>query len=327
MDDKPLVWGETADGRIIPGRDPHHELFHNKPADKRPYIEIIGQDAERSKLAPIYRFWIEKCGMTVDVRCTIPESDDALELMKRRTNNKLWAGANVSGALRKRLARAIPRFPGVEEIDTIFRLTRLPMGTSTQVAGLWEGLKHYMKDADSRANAGLFMGPCQILGADGQAYMLLRHLKEKGLSNFWVYDQDVGKARDLCAEFSLPEERAQPLTSLAPLPTAMWTALNPGGFHFVINNLEPPGADGSDRPPLGPYPPGSLFASMMNDPADARLLRLARDGGLTPLDPVRCLIGSAATNFTLMFMREPPRKHDEELIELLESSASGPLRP
>ena len=152
--------------------------------------------------------------------------------------------------------------------------------------------------------------------------MLLRLLKEKKLANLWIYDPDVEKARQLCREFSLTEERAQPLASLAPMPSAMWGPLNPRGFHLVIDNGSLSERAPRDRPPLGPYPAGSLFAGLATDPPDAGLARTARDGGLLPIDPLRCLIGSAAAGFAMMFLRSPPRKHDDELVEHLRGLAA-----
>ena len=297
-------------------------LFYGHPVGERPYAELIGDPVEQTILSEILRFWIERLGMSVEVRIRNVPLSDVADYIDRSRADRLWRGALVTGSLRQALkshvsllARDTDKLPFV---DTVFRYELgWPGGLITAAAAFWKTLESFLKDA---RDFPLWFAAIQVVGSGPEAFAAAGGLREKQMDNFWFYTTDLDEGRALTRRLELGEERVLPLEALRPLPLAaqMPFAVQTGSPHFLINTTGL-GRDGAGQLPinLDLYPDKTLVYDFVHEPRDTALTRRARERSMMAVNGLPLLIEQAAHAFWFFFLDNPPRKHDDDLIARL----------
>ncbi len=279
-----------------------------------PYAEVIGDPITQSKSPAIHGFWIAHLGLNAAYRAVHVTMGQLADYLDNRRADPDWRGCNVTmphkQAVITLLDRLDPLAARIGAVNTIVREGEQLVGYNTDAGGFLEPL-HY-----ELSQRHLFR-MARVLGTGGAARAIVAALADEGFT-LVLAARDPAKARAMLDELTPKgEHHAIELAHFAD-PTDFPFDDREGCLDLVVNAL-PLGMRG--QPPLAfdwsHAPPGAIAYDIVTDPVDTVFLKVACTARHRTLDGLNMLIGQAALAFERFFGEAPPRRHDDELREML----------
>lgn len=277
-----------------------------------PYAEVIGDPISQSKSPVIHNFWLGKLGIDAEYRACHVRPAELPDYFARRRMDAGWRGCNVTIPHKVAAAGLVdgldPAARRVGAVNTVAVAPRGLTGFNTDIDGIIEAIPSPAHWPEAGGPV-----PVHLIGAGGAARAALVALQQAGYPQVSLFARDTAKARSLLTGLGLDRSRALPLSALSEIHAPDDRAA------CLIVNASPLGMTG--YPPLGirldNYPDDTAVFDMVYAPLETPLLRDARARNMRGIDGLVMLIGQAASAFERFFGDPAPRKHDDELRELL----------
>jgi shikimate dehydrogenase len=277
-----------------------------------PYAEVIGDPISHSKSPLIHKFWLEKTERAGDYRAERVAAGGLSAYFERRRADPYWRGCSITAPLKREAAYLLGDPTGIcswiGAVNCVFRGALGLVPANSDVAGIDAVL----------SSAALEGEKICLIGAGGAATAALCYLIGRRPGAISLVARDPAKAQ-LLRDRAPASARA--MIEVVPLAEAVSAV----GSAALIVNATPMGMDGAPAMAssvldgLAAANAGATAFDMVYAPAETLLLRRARERGLTCIGGLEMLVGQAAPAFETFFGTPAPRKHDRELLELLES--------
>ena len=276
---------------------------------------VIGDPISQSKSPKIHGFWLEKLGVSGEYEHAHVMREGLAEYLRVSKGDARWIGCNVTMPHKQAI------LPLLDQLDP---LAGKLGAVNTVVRGEGGSLTGYNTDADgfleplrTKLDEQHLFRMARILGTGGAARAIIAALANHGFT-LVVAGRNPDKARALLDELAPKgEHHAIHLDHFATKTDFPFDDRE--GCLDLIINASPLGMTGN--PPL-PFdwshaPPGAIAYDIVTSPIDTPLLEAARANGHATISGFAMLIGQAAIAFEKFFGARPPRKYDDELVELL----------
>jgi shikimate dehydrogenase len=282
----------------------------------RLYAEVIGDPIAHSKSPLIHGFWLKKLGIDAEYRATHVTAEGLADYFADRRADPAWCGCNVTMPHKLSVKEFVSGLDRSAEIvgalNCVVKTEGELRGYNTDVDGVAGPLARPENQIGGYPNhVATYM---QIIGAGGAA----RAAATASCTDFEFYNRDVGKAKALAEEFSLPEWFGNGLGAIGPIRNEC-DGLAEQRYSHVVVNATSMGMTGNSPVPidLSTYYPDTIVFDMVYAPLETPLLAKARELGFRTVDGLEMLVGQAAAAFELFFDQPAPREHDQELRALL----------
>jgi len=280
-----------------------------------PIAHVIGDPIAQSKSPVIHGFWLDKLGITGAYEARHVTALDLPEYLAQSREDIAWLGCNVTMPHKRAVIPHLSSMDGKAEavaaVNTVLRQEDgTLLGTNTDIDGFLEPLsaelekQHYFRMA-------------RIIGTGGAARAIVWALSGHGFT-LVLAGRNPEKARAILDELAPKgEHHAIHLDHFAQATDFAFDDRE--GCLDLVVNASPLGMTGN--PPLtfdwSHAPPGSIAYDIVTSPKDTPFLKGARSAGHKTINGFAMLIGQAAYAFEKFFGVAPPREHDAELVELL----------
>ncbi len=274
----------------------------------RPYAEVIGDPIAHSKSPLIQNFWLKKRGIDAEYRACHVRPNELPDYFANRRKDPNWRGCNVTIPHKEAVVAHIDHlWPGTLEIgaiNTVINREGLLFGANTDIGGIIGPLN---------AIFGYSPPPhmtVAIIGAGGAARAATAAI------NSCFPDWPIRFLARRPVQAEVIAERLGIKPDIRPIEDAALAGVT------VLINASPLGMSG--KPPLNL----SLAAMQVDEnrkiifdtvyaPLETPLLAEAQREGFAIIDGLQMLVAQAAQSFELIFDKEMPRDHDDELWALL----------
>jgi shikimate dehydrogenase len=264
-----------------------------------PYAEVIGDPIAHSKSPLIHKFWLEKLGIEGDYRATRVTADELPAYLGSRRADPDWRGCNVAAPHK---VSALPLVDGLfpaatvaTALNTVFCFEEKLVGNNTDLRGFAEPFR---ANYEGRGSA-------IVMGSGGAARAAFVALAALGFGPIDVMSRCVSKGSAMLRALG-QDQAAIAAEDVVPAVDLFVNASSMGMVGQESRPLD-----------LSLLPPSAIVYDIVYEPLETPLLAAARERGLRTIDGLTMLVGQAAASFCHFFPDEPPRRHDEDLRELL----------
>ena len=259
-----------------------------------PYAEVVGDPIDHSLSPKIQRFLLDRLGVEGEYRAVRVKPDELGSYFEARRGDALWRGCNITmphklAALEHAPHRRDPSFP-VEAISlALHKADGSIEGHALDASSIVQSLLSSPLKFAGRSGAAV------VIGAGGAAQAAIWALAHFGCEPIWILNRNREKA----------EQVAEPRRRIGALVLPWGSPLPPAD---IVVNATPLGMAGEREVEvdLAPLPETGIVYDMVYEPLETRLLRRARERGLTTYDGLDMLIPQAVMSFTLLFGKQVP---------------------
>jgi shikimate dehydrogenase len=266
----------------------------------RGYAEVIGDPIAHSRSPEIHLFWLEALGLDFDYRAARVGRAELKAYVEDRRADLNWRGCNVTMPLKldaiMQADEASDRAIAAGAANLLLSKDGNLLAGNTDVGAILQLLGPRLQQNPASA--------ITLLGNGGAARAVLVVMRMLGHGQIRIQARDLGEAYKLAVEFALEEE-----------PRRFDEPIDSDG----LINATPLGMAGYPPVPfdLLLMPSKGWVLDMVTEPAETRLLQVARQRGLATIDGLDMLVEQAAASFMLLFGHEAPRDQDLQLMARL----------
>jgi shikimate dehydrogenase len=261
---------------------------------------VIGWPIAHSRSPLIHGYWLERHGVAGSyTKQAVPPEEFASFVGNLAANG--FVGANVTVPHKEEAFRladeADDAARSVEAANTLWLEDGRLKASNTDVYGFLRNLDELAPNWDSEA----LSKPAVILGAGGAARAVLRGLLDRGFEDIRVINRNVDRAAQLSRKFAIDLSVFDWRDSVAALKDCR-----------ILVNATSLGMTGSaplslafDRLALDGLAQDAVVNDIVYAPLETRLLKEARERGLTSVDGVGMLLHQAVPGFEKWFGVRP----------------------